>query len=247
MQANRPASEPGVGPKLEPHSGAWKSGESKKLSLRKASIRTQPAHIRYSFLCSKRCRCQASQDGKSELLTFFLPWAGMRPFISAGNTLCQGWEKQGERGQGRLCPFLTVSDRVLPGSPATKQQILVGYVETLPVSPEERHKQKERGHERERERSIQIDRRVGSATAWMLSFGPAFRGRKGNLGLHHELKPSRESKESTGGGASDIVPDQMPPLVTVKSKSKSLQGNVSIPNFSSPMFHLLWQWAHKHY
>ena len=73
-----------------------------------------------------------------------------------------------------------------------------------------------------------------NSAARRLSFGPMFRGRMGSLGLHHELKPSRESKEDTRGGGkfTDIVPDQMHPLVTVKSKSKSsLQESVSNPQF----------------
>lgn len=95
-----------------------------------------------------------------------------------------------------------------------------------------RGKKKERAQEQERERSSQICWRVDSGAARMLSFGPAFRGRKGSVELHHELKPSRENKEGirSGGKFTGIVPDQMYPLVTVKSKSKSsLQGNSPPP------------------
>lgn len=110
-----------------------------------------------------------------------------------------------------------MSDGVLQGAPATKQKSLVGYVIGDIASLTRKVISKKR------ERSSQINWRMESGTARMLSFGPAFRGRKGSLELHHELKPSRESKEDTRGGGkfTDIVPDQMHPLVTVKSKSKS--------------------------
>lgn len=168
----------------------------------------------------------------------FLPWAGTRVCISAGNVLCQRWEEQGKGDKANFFLFwqcLTMSPKglLLQNSKAWWGALF----ETLPVTQEERDKRQEKKRKNEQERC-----QAWSTGGWIVvaivlpehwALGQPW-GEEDKSGT----PPWIEALKGEQGGYKRCgqshwhSPGLAEPLVTVKSQSKSsLQENFSNPQF----------------